>query len=180
MTPPGSATDPGWRPAFRLAVGIALLRPPAGPVLLVLRSTAVFLSIASGITAITVLALGGGSGEPRIQEVTAQIVLFAAVGLAAAVIAVASREPPDDRSAGHLSVWAFRVTMRGLLAAAAVGPMGLLLSWSAGNGVWVIYGAGASILLMLVVAPTARRLAAWQTEVGAEMNVLAALLTPYR
>ena len=148
--------------------------------LLVLRSAVTFLSVASVITAVAVLTLGGGSGEPRIEEVTAQIMLFAAVGLAATVIAFASREPPDDRSAGHLSVWAFRVTMRGVLAAAAVGPVGLLLSWSAGNGVWVIYGAGASILLMFVVAPTARRLAAWQTEVRDDMDVLAALLTPYR
>ncbi len=177
MTP---TTDPGWRPAFLLALRIALLQPPNGPVLLVLRSAVAFLCVASGITAIAVLLLGGGSGEPRIEEVTAQIVLFAAVGLAATVIAFASREPPDERSAGHLSVWAFRVTMRGVLAAAAVGPVGLMLSWSAADGAWVIYGAGTSILLMLVVAPTTRRIAAWQKEVGEETDVLAALLTPYR
>jgi len=172
--------DPGWRPAFALAVRIAMLRPPQGPVLMVLRATVAFLCVASGAIALLVLLLGGGSGDARIEEATAQIVLFAAVGLAAAVIAVTGRESPDDRSPGHLAVWVFRITMRRLLAAAAVGPVGLLLSWSVADGAWVIYGAGASILLMLVVAPTVRRIAAWQEEVGGELGVLDALLRPYR
>jgi hypothetical protein len=163
-----------------LAARIALLRAPVGPVLLALRAAVAFLCFASGATAFFVLLLGGGSGEVRIEEVTAQIMLFTAVGLAAVVIAVTGREPPDDRSPGHLAVWVFRITMRRLLAAAAVGPVGLLLPWSAADGVWVIYGAGASILLMLVVAPTARRIAAWQAEIGDELDVLAALLRPYR
>jgi hypothetical protein len=53
----------------------------------------------------------------------------------------------------------------------------------AGEGSYVIFGSGAAILLMAVVAPTSDRLQAWQTEVseaGSQIVVLAAVLMPYR
>lgn len=173
-------TDPGWRPAVALAARIALLRPPDGPILIVMRAAVVFLAGASVTTAVLVLVFGGGSGEARVDEVTAQIILFAAVGAAAVVTALGGRESPDTRSEGLLAAWIFRVTMLRVVAAALVGPVGLLLSWSAADGAWVIYGTGAAILLMLVVGPTRRRIVAFQDEVGDEGDVLAALLRPYR
>lgn len=173
-------TDPGWRPAIGLAVRIALLRPPEGAILIVMRAAVVFLGVATAVTAVLVLTFGAGSGEARIGDATAQLVLFAAVGAAAILIAISGREAPDTRTEGLLAAWIFRVTLLRVVASAAVGPVGLLLSWSAGDGAWVIYGAGAAILLMLVVGPTRRRIAAFQEEVGEEIDVIAALMHPYR
>lgn len=180
MTEP---VDPGWRPAIPIAIRILGLRRPSGSILIVLRAVVVFLSLAAAATAAIAILLSAGSEEPRIGEVTAQLVLGAAVIASAAVVALTGREPPDLRSEGHLAVSLFAVTMRRVLASAAVGPVGFLLSWMAGAGSYVIFGSGAAILLMAVVAPTKARLDAWQaevTEAGAEISVLAAVLLPYR
>ncbi|HEX9978408.1 MAG TPA: hypothetical protein VGB41_07270 [Acidimicrobiia bacterium] len=180
MTTPA---DPGWRPSIPVAVRILGLRRPSGSILIVMRAAIMFLSAAAAITAVVAVILSAGSEEPRISELTAQIVLGAAVIAAASAIAVSGREPLDVRSEGHLAVWLFAITMRRVLASAAVGPVGFLLSWMAGEGSYVIFGSGAAILLMAVVAPTSDRLQAWQTEVseaGSQIVVLTAVLMPYR
>jgi hypothetical protein len=180
MDPKPAQEDPGWRPAVALAGRIALLRRPQGSILTVLRATVVFLAVAPGLIAVLVLLLGAGSRSPQIEQITAQIALFAAVGLAATAIALIGREHPDDESELRLAAWVFRTTMRRVLAAAAVGPVGLLLSWMAGDGAWVIYGAGASIVLISIAAPTASRLQAWQEDIGEEgLSVLQALQRRY-
>jgi hypothetical protein len=175
--------DPGWRPAVPMALRILGLRRPSGSMLVVLRASIVFLCGAAGIIGVVAVVLSAGSSEPRISGVTAQIILGGAVIAAAAVISMTGRESPDLRSVGHLAVWLFAVTMRRVLAAAAVGPVGFLLSWMAGAGSYVIFGSGAAILLMAVVAPTRDRIASWQaevTETGSELVVLEGLLLPYR
>ncbi|OFW67451.1 MAG: hypothetical protein A2Z12_03340 [Actinobacteria bacterium RBG_16_68_21] len=174
--------DPGWRPALPIALGILSLRRPSGSMLIVLRAAVIFLATAAAATAVFAVVLSAGSAEPRIGEVTAQLLLGGAVIAAASVIALTGREAPDLRSEGHLAVWLFGVTMRRILASAAVGPVGFLLSWMAGAGSYVIFGAGAAILLMAVVAPTGDRLRSWQvevTEAGSDIVVLRALEHPY-
>jgi len=175
--------DPGWRPALGVAFGILGFRRPTGSILIVLRAAVVFLSVSAAVMAGIAVVLSAGSAEPRIGEVTAQLVLGAAVIASASVTALTGRESPDLRSPGHLAVWLFRVTMRRVLASAAVGPVGFLLSWMAGAGSYVIFGSGAAILLMAVVAPTVTRIESWQAEVtgtGSDIVVLEALLFPYR
>jgi len=177
------STDPGWRPALPVALRILGLRRPSGSLLIVLRAAVIFLSVAAAGTAVIALILGAGSEEPRITGATAQLLLGAAVIAAASVIVVTGREAPDVRTGGHLGYWLFTVTMRRVLAAAAVGPVGFLLSWMAGAGSYVIFGSGVAILLMAVVAPTRDRLTAWQAEVneaGADIAVLDALSLLYR
>lgn len=180
MTDP---TDPGWRPAVPVAIGILGLRKPVGSILIVMRAVVVFLASTAAVIAVVAVLLSAGSSEPRIGEVSAQLILGAAVIAAASVIAVTGREPADLQGEGHLALWLFSVTMRRVLAAAAVGPVGFVLSWMAGAGSYVIFGSGAAILLMAVVSPTADRLRTWQTEVdeaGSEIVVLEALAMPYR
>lgn len=180
MSLPG---DPGWRPALPVALRIVGWRRPSGSILIVLRATAMFLGAAAAVTAVLGVILSAGADEPRVAEVTARLVLGAAVGAAVLVAAVTGRESPDLRSPGHLAVWLFGVTIRRLLAAAAVGPVGFLLSWMAGSAAYVVVGAGAAMLLIAVVAPTADRLRTWQsdiTEAGSDIVVLEALGMPYR
>lgn len=175
MTP-----DPGWRPALGLAARLALLRPPDGSLLAVMRAAAILLGGVAVVTAVLVLVFGGGSGTARIDDLTAQVGLFVAVALAAVVIAVIGNEAPDTSAESALAAWVFRVTMLRVLAAASVGPFGFLLSWSAGDGAWVIYGAGASVLLILVVGPTRRRLATLQEDLGDEWDLIGVLVRSHR
>lgn len=165
---------------MRLALRIVGRRPPAAPILVVMRAAVVFLCAGAFVAGSLVLILGGGSGTPRLDDLGAQLLLFAGIGAAALVISLRGREPADDRSPGHLAVWAFRTTLQQVMAAAAIGPLGVLLTWLAADPVWVIYGTGVAILMMAVVAPTARRVAHWQEEIDAPIDVMAALMAPYR
>lgn len=175
--------DPGWRPALTLAGRIITGRGAQGSMLLVMRAAVVLLSVAAVATAVGVLVFGGGSGEASMDETTARLGLFAAVGIAAAVISLVGRGGPDVADEIHLAVFVFQVTMRRVLAAAALGPAGLVLSWLAADGTFVIFGAGVAVLLMAVVAPTADRLRQWQADVaeaGSDLSVIGALSRPFR
>lgn len=175
--------DPGWRPGLKVAGQILALQRPTGTILEVLRGSVIFLMAASVAIAVTVVALGAGANEARIEETTARIALFGAVGLAAVAIAWVDREGIDDRSPSHFAVGAFTTTMRKVLSAAAVGPVGLILSWASGDASYVIFGTGASLLLMTVGGPTRRRVETWVAEVQESdvgFDVLDALGAPYR
>jgi hypothetical protein len=173
--------DPGWRPAARSAAALLVGRRPATSILEVMRGSIVLLSAAAGTAALIALVLGAGSGEPRIDRVAAQVLLGAGVIAAATVMATVGRILPEvDPS--RLAVFLFVATQRKVLAAAAVGPLGLILSWLAADGALVIFGMGTSILLMAVAAPTADRIRIWQEEVDTfehPYSVLGALLRSY-
>lgn len=175
--------DPGWRPAIRVATQVLLLRRPEGSIIDVLRGSVIFLATASVVVAVVVVVLGAGADEPRIDETTARIGLFVGVGLAGVAIAWVDREALDVRSPGHFAVEAFTTTMRKVLSAAAVGPVGLVLSWASGDASYVLFGTGASLLLMAVGGPTKRRVQAWRDEVeeaDAGFDALDAIGAPYR
>ncbi len=176
-------TDPGWRPALAVAARIVTGRGADGSILLVMRAGVVLLSIAAGATALGVLVFGGGSGDASIDETTARLGLFSVVGIAAIAIGVVGRGGPDVDSESHLAASVFQITMRRVLVAAAMGPAGLLLSWLAADGTYVIFGAGVAVLLMAVVSPTSDRLGQWQRDVaeaGSDLSVVVALSRPFR
>ena len=102
VTPPGTSTDPGWRPVPVGRWALRLLRPPAVRYCSCCAQRSSFCPLPRSSLPSRWSFSVVDRASSRIEEVTAQIVLFAAVGLAAAVIAMSSREPPDDRSAGHL------------------------------------------------------------------------------
>lgn len=178
MTTGPEVVDPGWRSAVRAAPHLVLSREPPGPPLVVMRAMVVLLSTVAAVTALVALMLGAGSGEERIGGVTAHVVLGIGVIAAASVMALTGRVIPDD-GPGAVAAFLFVTTHRKVLAAACVGPLGLLLSWLAADGAQVIFGVGASILLMAVASPTAERIEAWQEEVDGfdrPFSVLEALL----
>lgn len=172
--------DPGWRPAIRLAGRIAALRSGSAEVLTVMRAAAVFLGAAAVISALIALLLTGAAGDPRIETLTAQIVMAAAIGVSAAAGAWAGRGGVGDREGPALAIWLFRTTMRRMLFSAAVGPVGLFVSWYSADRVWIIYGTGAAVILISLVAPTTHRIAAWQDDAAEGVSVLDALLLRYR
>jgi hypothetical protein len=164
----------------RLALQIASLRSARASILTVMRATAVFLGVAAVFASLVALILSGGVDEARIEPLAAQVVMWGSVGVAAAGIVFIGRGGFGLLAGGALAVWLFRVTMRRMLVAAAVGPVGLFVSWYSADRVWVIYGAGAAVVLISLVGPTTRRLQAWQEEAADGVSVLEALLLPYR
>jgi hypothetical protein len=173
--------DPGWRPAVRLA--LRLLRPTGTvSVLMVMRSSTVLLGGVAGLAGLIALLLGAGASSPRMDPVSAQVLLAGAVIAAASVMAVHGRVLPEVEPR-RLAWFLFTTTQRKVMAAAAVGPAGMLLSWLSADGTMVIFGVGVAILLMMVAAPTALRIRAWQDEVDAftkPYSVLGALLLDHR
>ena len=173
--------DPGWGPAFPIALGILALRRPSGSILIVMRAAVLVVEIATAFLAVVAGLLS--LEEAGRGEVAARGVLGAAILAATAVIVVTGREPLDLQTEGHLGAALFTVTMRRVVAAAAVGAVGLLLSWVAGTGWYAVFGTVAVMVLLVVVAPTRLRLKTWQAEVtaaGSEFVVLKALSIPYR
>ena len=77
----------------------------------------------------------------------------------------------------------FTLTLRRVVVAATVLPVGMLLSWASGDETWIIFGGGATLLLMAVAGPSRDRIEKWQDEVdeaGLEISVLGALSRRYR
>ncbi len=177
------AADPGWRPAAGTALRILTFRRPAGSLLTVLRAAVLFLCGAAAATGVLGVILTSGGGEPRIGATTARIVLAAAVVAAVSVAVAARAEPPDLRGPGNLGLWLFVTTLRRVLAAAAVGPIGFLLSWMGRTGIHAVVGSIAAIAMLVATAPTARWIRGWQervTEGRSNIDVLDALSLPYR
>lgn len=170
--------DPGWKPAIRMAAAMLTRRREKASILLVMRASVVLLSGAAGAAGLLALVMSAGSDEPRIDGVVANVLLAGGVIAAAGVMATVGRVLPEVDPA-RLAAFLFLATQRRVLAAAGVGPLGLLLSWLAADGALVIFGVGTSILLMAVAAPSADRIRAWQEEVDtfdAPYSVLEALL----
>ena len=162
---------------------MAALRPPEGTVLIVLRAAVLALGGAAVLVAVMALVLGAGGGEPRIGDVEAQLVLGGATITAAIGIAVVGRswEPPATEQAMASSI--FTLTLRRVIVASIVLPVGMVLSWASGDETWIIFGAGATLLLMAVAGPSRDRLEKWQDEVtaaGIDVSVMAALSRRYR
>jgi len=176
-------TDPGWGPAVPVAAGIVTGRGAAGSILLVMRAGVLLLSLVSAVTAVLVLVFGAGSGAERIEPTIARIGISAAVGASVIAGTLIGRDGPALDSEGHLAVSLFQITMRRVLAAAAVGPAGLLLSWLSADASYVIFGSGLAMLLMAVASPTSSRIEQWQSDVveaGSELSVRTALDRSWR
>jgi hypothetical protein len=175
--------DPGWKPSVPVAMGIVRGRGVTGSILLVMRAAVLLLSVVSGLTAVAVLIFGAGSGEVVIGSTVARMTISAAVGAAVIATSFIGREGPDLSDEGAMAVSLFQITMRRVLAAAAVGPAGLILSWLSADASYVIFGAGLAMLLMAVASPTARRISQWEIEVeeaGSDLSVPAALSRSWR
>lgn len=175
--------DPGWKSALPQVGRIATGRTPAGSILLVMRGAVLFLEIAAVVAGFLVVFLGGGAQEARVDDVTARILISLMVGVVIIAITRIGREGPDVSTAEHLAVSVFRITMRRVLVAAALAPVGMALSWLSGDASYVVFGTGLAMLLMAVSSPTVRRIEQFQTEVddaGSELVVLAALQRSYR
>lgn len=150
---------------------------------MVMRAGVLLLSMVAAVTALVVLVFGAGSGAEMIDATTARIGISAAVGLSVIATSRIGRGGPDLGSEAELAVSLFRITMRRVLAAAAVGPAGLLLSWLSADASYVIYGSGLAMLLMAVASPTAKRLDQLQSEVDeaeSELSVRSAIERPWR
>lgn len=114
---------------------------------------------------------------------TARIGISAIVGAAVITISLIGKAGPETGSEARLAASLFQITMRRVLAAAAVGPGGFFLSWAAADATYVIFGSGLALLLMAVASPTSDRLDQWQTEVdetGSALSVRAALARSWR
>jgi hypothetical protein len=162
---------------------MAALRPPEGTVLVVLRAAVLALGGAGVVVGVLALVLGAGGGEPRIDDLGAQVVLGAATITAAIGIAVVGRswEPPPSELAMASSL--FTLTLRRVIVASMVLPVGMVLSWASGDETWIVFGAGATLLLMAVAGPTVDRIEKWQAEAdeaGVDVSVLGALSRRYR
>ena len=175
--------DPGWKPAVPVAVNIVIGRGVSGSILIVMRAGVLLLSLVAAVTAVLVVVFGAGSGAERVDATVARIGISAAIGLSVIATSSIGRGGPDVDGEGSLAVSLFRITMRRVLAAAAVGPAGLLLSWLSADASYVIYGTGLAMLLMAVASPTAKRLDQLQSEVdeaGSNLSVRTALDRPWR
>jgi hypothetical protein len=175
--------DPGWKPSVPVAVGIVRGRGATGSILLVMRAAVLLLSVVSGLTAVAVLVFGAGSGEVVINSTVARMGISAVVGAAVFATSFIGRAGPDLSDESVMAVSLFQITMRRVLAAAAVGPAGLIFSWLSADASYVIFGAGLAMLLMAVASPTARRIEQWETEVeeaGSDLSVRSALNRPWR
>ncbi len=175
--------DPGWRPAVPVALGIVTGRGASGSILLVMRAGVLLLSLVAAVTAVAVLVFGAGSGVEKVDGTVARIGISAAVGASVIATSYIGRGGPDLDTEAHLAVSLFQIIMRRVLAAAAVGPAGLMLSWLAADASYVIFGSGLAMLLMAVAGPTSKRIDHWQSEVdeaGAELSVRSALDQPWR
>lgn len=175
--------DPGWRPALPLVGQVVGGRSLDGSILIVMRAAVVFLVIVSAVLGLGVVVFGAGPREARIGDGAARILLSAVMGGALIGISMTGRGGPDLSDADHLAVSVFRITMRRVVFAAAIGPAGMAISWLAGDPSYVIFGTGLAILLMAVAGPSERRIGQFQTEVdeaGSDLSVLGALQRRYR
>jgi len=148
-----------------------------------MRAGVLLLSAVAGLTALTVLIFGAGSSAERIDAIVARVAISAAVGASVIATSFIGRGGPDLQTEGHLAVSVFQITMRRVLAAAAVGPAGLMLSWLSADASYVIFGSGLAMLLMAVASPTSKRLDQWQSEVDeaeSKLSVHSALDRPWR
>ena len=96
------------------------------------------------------------------------------------IAAVSAVEPPPTDQAMAASL--FTLTLRRVVVAATVLPVGMLLSWTSGDETWIIFGGGATLLLMAVAGPTRDRIEKWQAEVdeaGVDVSVLGSLSRRY-
>jgi hypothetical protein len=178
-----TSLDPGWRPAFPLVGRILTGRGPDGSILLVMRASVILLGIAATASGLGALVLGAGSQQPRIDQTVARLLISLAMGLGVIGTSQVGKGGPDVNSPGHLAISVFRITMRRVLFAAAVGPAGLAISWLAGDASYVVFGTGMALLLMAVASPTLKRISAFQAEVveaGSDLSVIETLHRPYR
>ncbi len=145
---------------------------------MVMRAGVLLLTLVTAVTATAALVFGAGSDVERIGASTARIGISAGVGLSVIATVTIGRGGPDLDSESHLALSVFQITMRRVLAAAAVGPIGLLLSWLSADATYVIYGSGMAMLLMAVASPTTKRLDQLQSEVdeaGSDLSVHSAV-----
>lgn len=148
-----------------------------------MRAGVLLLSLVAAATALAVIVFGAGSGTERISALSARMGISAAVGLSVIATSSIGRGGPDLDSESQMAVSLFQITMRRVLAAAAVGPVGLLLSWLSADASYVIYGSGLAMLLMAVASPTAKRLDQLQSEVdeaGSDLSVRTAVSRSWR
>jgi hypothetical protein len=162
---------------------MTLLRPPEGSVLIVLRAGALAFGGAAVIAALFALLFGAGGGSQRLGDLEAQLVLGGATITSAVGIALVGRswEPPPREQA--LAAAVFTLVLRRLVVASMVLPVGLVLSWSTGDETWIIFGAGATLLLMAVAGPSSDRIDRLQEQVeeaGVDLSVRRVLSRPYR
>jgi hypothetical protein len=149
---------------------------------MVLRAAVFAMGGAAVLAAAIALVFGAGAGEPRIDDLGAQLVLGGATISAAVGIAIVGRSwqpPPTDQA---MAASLFTLTLRRVVVAATVLPVGMLLSWTSGDETWIIFGGGATLLLMAVAGPTRDRIEKWQAEVdeaGVDVSVLGALSRRY-
>jgi len=177
------STDPGWSPAVPLIGRILSGRGPDGSILLVMRAGVMLLGVVAGVAALIALTMGAGSREPRIDPVTARTAISVSLGAVVIAISRIGRAGPGTETDDHLALSVFDITMRRVLAAAALGPIGLGVSWLAGDPSYVIFGTGLALLFMAIAGPTSKRLGQFQAEVdeaGSSLSVLNALERSYR
>lgn len=174
--------DPGWAAAWPVAGRFLLGRGPSGTVLLVMRALVLLLGTVAVAGGLAALVFGAGSHEPIIEPLTARIGVSAAIGAAVIAITFIGRDGPDVSSPAAVTLSVYHATMRRVIAAALVGPAGLLLSWLASDASYVVFGTGLALLLMAVAGPTSKRIAHFQREVdeaGSDISVLEALSQTY-
>jgi peptidoglycan/LPS O-acetylase OafA/YrhL len=150
--------------------------------LLVLRAFVLLLAVVALGGGVIALMFGAGAEEPRIDALAARFAISLALGASVIATSFIGKEGPDVGSEAELAASLYQTTMRRVLAAAAVGPIGLLLSWLSGDGTYVIFGTGLALLLMAVAAPTGKRLKQYQSEVddaGSDLSVMSALSRRY-
>jgi hypothetical protein len=175
-------TDPGWIAAWPVAGRLVAGRGPSGTVLLVMRAFVLVLSTVAVGGGVAALVFGAGSQQPAIEPLTARFGISVVIGAAVIAITFIGRSGPETSGEGALALSLYQTTMRRVLAAAAIGPVGMALSWLSGDATYVIFGTGLALLLMAVAGPTAKRLNQYQAEVddqGSDLSVLQALSRRY-
>lgn len=148
-----------------------------------MRAAIVLLGTVAVLAALGALVAGAGTREPVIGPTPARLVLSGALGVAVLGMSMTGTGGPDVAGPDHLAIDIFRITMRRVLFAAVLGPVGLGVSWLAGDGSYVVFGTGLALLFMAVAGPTEKRLRQFQVEVdeaGSDLDVVEALLRSYR
>lgn len=174
--------DPGWRRAPAAAWRI-LTGGPQGTILEVMRAAVVLLGTVAVVAALGALMAGAGTRDPVIGSTSARLALSGALAVAVVGMSLTGTGGPDVDGPDHLAIDVFRITMRRVLFAAALGPAGLAISWLAGDGSYVVFGTGLALLFMAVSGPTEKRLRQFQVEVGeagSDLDVVEALQRSFR
>lgn len=172
-------TDPGWRPAIPIALRIATLRSVEADLLLTLRGMTIF-ALGTSLLLVPVsylVTLGSMSSD---SSMAAAFVVGAIVVVGGLSLLLGTR-PLHAADRLQLAAVLFRSTTLRVLLGASLGGIGVVGAFASGEPVLGLVGTSCAVVMVVLAAPTRRRVEAWQEAVeGSGLSVREALEARYR